>query len=181
MLHGEKITLRPIERDDLKQFHRLEQGVDLVTLADGDWKPYSLEAMEKRYDSRHENTQREYTSFVIEAEGRIIGDTNLHHLDRLHGTAALGIAIYEPDCVGKGYGRDAIRTLLRWAFENQNWRRIWLETIAVNERAIRAYRACGFIEEARLRQAAFYEGGFVDIVVMGVLRSEWEAHQRSPG
>lgn len=66
---------------------------------------------------------------------------------------------------------------LGWAFRVQNWRRVWLTTLACNERAIRAYRKLGFVEEGRLREHAFFAGEYVDELQMGMLRSEWQAHQ----
>ena len=52
---------------------------------------------------------------------------------------------------------------------------MWLEVHAENERAIRAYRACGFAEEGRLREHAWLAGRYVDVIQMGILREEWEA------
>ncbi len=173
MLKGEKVTLRPLERDDLKRFHELQQDVELGILAFGHWAPFPMAALEKLFDKSLEG-DREKTWFAIEVDGKMIGDINLHGMDRRHSNAELGIAIYDRDCLGKGYGRDAIKTLLRWAFRIQNWYRIWLTTVSVNERAIRCYRACGFIEEGRLREHVFHDGTYVDLVMMGLLRSEWE-------
>jgi RimJ/RimL family protein N-acetyltransferase len=44
-----------------------------------------------------------------------------------------------------------------------------------NERAIRAYRACGFVEEGRMREHVWLAGRYVDNVIMGVMREEWKA------
>lgn len=176
MLKGDKVTLRAIEREDLRRLWDLERdNVDLVIMADDVWEPKSFEVYEKRYAKHLED--REQTRFVIEADGKIIGYANLHGLDRLLGMAELGISIYDRDYLGKGYGRDAIKVLLNWAFRYHNWRRIWLETLATNERAIRAYKACGFVEEGRLREATFYDGKYADMIVMGLLRAEWEVRQ----
>ena len=178
MLKGEKVTLRATEREDVKRLWELDRdNVDLVILGDSIWQPRPLAAFEKWYDKHIENP--EHTWFVIEADGKIIGDINLHGLDRPHSTAELGIGIYDRDYLGKGYGRDAINVLLRWAFRVHNWRKIWLETVAINERAIRAYKACGFVEEGRLREQSFHNGQYVDVVLMGLLRHEWEAQQSS--
>ena len=173
MLRGEKVVLRAVEREDLKRLQELEQNVDLVVLADGAWSPMPLAASEKHFEKHLEDEER--SRFVIEVDGTVIGGTGLHFRSRRDGTAALGIGIFDPAHVGKGYGRDAIRVLLDWAFRIQNYRRIWLDTLASNERAIRAYRACGFAEEGRLRQHYYYDGAYHDAVVMGILRSEWEA------
>ncbi len=55
-----------------------------------------------------------------------------------------------------------------------------LNPLAINERAIRSYRACGFVEEGRWREHYYHNGAYVDAVSMGLLRSEWEA-QRAAG
>jgi RimJ/RimL family protein N-acetyltransferase len=175
MLKGEKVCLRAVERDDLKRFHELEQEVDLVLLGDNQWQPVPLAKFEKDFDKHLDDEEKSW--FAIEVEGKVIGSIGLHHRHRRDGTSAFGIGIYDRDYIGKGYGRDAINVLLDWAFRIQNYRRIWLEALAVNERALNAYRACGFTEEGRLRQHAYFNGSYVDVVLMGLLRSEWETRR----
>jgi len=173
MLKGDKVILRAIERDDIKRFHELERNVELVLLAEDEWQPKPLAAFEKEFekDLDHEN----HNSFAIEVDGKLIGGCGLHHSRRRDGSTEFGIGIYDPEYIGKGYGSDAIRTLLRWAFQIQNWRRVQLRTLACNERAVRAYQKIGFVEEGRLREHVFFQGRYVDELVMGLLRSEWEA------
>jgi RimJ/RimL family protein N-acetyltransferase len=173
MLKGEKVTLRAVERDDLKRLHELNRNVELVVLADDAWRPVPFASYEKGFDKHLDDEDKSW--FVIEVDGVVIGEIGLHGKDRRAGSTEFGIGIYDPDYVGKGHGPDAIRVLLRWAFHSQNWRRVWLETIVPNERAIKAYRAWGFREEGRLREQAFVNGEYVDVVLMGLLRSEWEA------
>ena len=173
MLKGDKVILRAVEREDMKRFHELERNVDLVLLGDGLWQPVPLAAFEKDFDK--DLDQEEKSFFAIEVDGVLIGGCGLHHRNRRNSSTQFGIGIYDPEYIGKGYGRDAIRTLLRWAFHTQNYRRVWLETLACNERAIRSYKSLGFVEEGRLREHAFFEGRYVDDVMMGLLRSEWEA------
>jgi diamine N-acetyltransferase len=173
MLKGEKVTLRAIEREDLKRLHELERDVELTMLGGDEWQPTPLAKFEKDFDKRLD--EEEHARFVIEADGKIIGGCGLHHRNRRQGTSQFGIGIYDREYVGKGYGRDAINVLLDWAFRIQNYRRIWLETLAVNERALRSYRACGFVEEGRLRDHAYFDGAYVDVVLMGLLRPAWDA------
>lgn len=175
MLRGEKVTLRAIEREDLKTIHQLERDLELVLLADGSWQPIPLATIEKGFDKDIESEDRSW--FIIEVDGKVIGTVGLHHRDRRVQTAALGIAIYDREYLGRGYGRDAINTLFTWAFQIQNYRRIWLETWATNGRAIRCYQALGFVEEGRLREHAYYNGEYFDVVQMGLMRSEWDARR----
>lgn len=183
MLKGEKVTLRAVERDDLKTIFELKKNLELTLLADGSWQPEPLEQWQKQFDKHLE--ERERNDFVIEVDGKVIGEIGLHHCHRRDGSTQFGVAIFDPDYLGKGYGADAIETLLRWAFQIQNWRRVWLQTLSVNERAIRSYRRLGFVEEGRLREQVFFDGRYLDLVQMGMLRGEWEARRdketRRPG
>jgi RimJ/RimL family protein N-acetyltransferase len=173
MLKGEKVTLRSVERDDLKRLHELERDVELMLLGDGDWQPVPLAAFEKNFDKYLETEEKDW--FVIEVDGKVIGSIGLHHKNRRDGSSQFGISIYDRAYLSQGYGREAVQLLLDWAFRVQNYRRIWLDTLATNERAIRSYRACGFVEEGRLRQHFYHDGEYVDAVLMGLLRNEWDA------
>jgi len=174
MLRGEKVVLRALEREDLKRLHELASNVDLEMLASGAWEPWSLAAEEKDFEKHLEDQDK--ADFAIEANGKVIGTTGLHRWrNRRAGVASLGITIYDREYLGKGYGRDALNVLLDWSFRIQNFRRIWLETLASNERAVHSYQAVGFRVEGRLRQHEYHDGAYEDVLVMGILREEWEA------
>jgi RimJ/RimL family protein N-acetyltransferase len=64
---------------------------------------------------------------------------------------------------------------LDYGFRYLGARRIALTTHAKNERAIRCYLACGFVEEGRPRQVVWIEGEYTDLVDMSILREEWQA------
>ena len=159
MLKGEHVILRAVEREDLKRLHELSRNVELVVLADDYWSPTPFAAYEKGYEKYLDDEDKSW--FVIQVDGVVIGEIGLHGKNRRAGSTEFGIGIYDPEYVGKHYGRDAITVLLDWAFRIQNWRRIGLHTLATNERAIRAYRACGFVEEGRLRQQDYVDGQYV--------------------
>jgi RimJ/RimL family protein N-acetyltransferase len=178
MLNGDRVTLRAVERDDLQRLHELQGNVDLVVFGDGFWEPIPLAAFERQFEQAIEGQPRHW--FVIEAGGTVIGRIGLVQVSRLHGTAELGIEIYDPEYIGQGYGREAIALLLDWAFRIQNYRRIWLKTSAANQRALRCYQAAGFMEEGRMREQLYFDGRYVDSVFMGLLRREWQARRGEP-
>jgi RimJ/RimL family protein N-acetyltransferase len=88
--------------------------------------------------------------------------------------------IGEKEYWSKGYGTDAIRTLMRFAFERMNLNRVELSTFDFNERAQACYRKCGFVEEGRRREDRYIDGEYHDLIVMGILRYEWEALTAKP-
>jgi RimJ/RimL family protein N-acetyltransferase len=63
--------------------------------------------------------------------------------------------------------------MVGFAFVRLNLRRLHLQAIASNVGAIRAYEKAGFVVEGHQRQHAWVRGSYEDIVLMGMLRSEW--------
>jgi len=103
-----------------------------------------------------------------------IGFTGLFDLYWNHGDALVAIAIGEREYWGKGYGSDAMNTILRYAFQEMNLRRVTLIVFEYNPRAIRSYEKCGFVMEGRMRSMMQREGRRWDWLYMGILREEWE-------
>ena len=85
-----------------------------------------------------------------------------------------------PGLRGRGLGREVTRLVLSWAFEVLGAHRVQLEVLAGNRRAINCYLACGFRREGVRREAELYPDGWKDIVMMGVLCSEYAAHSPPP-
>jgi RimJ/RimL family protein N-acetyltransferase len=174
MLRGERVVLRAITREDipwLQQFY--EDTTYFMQRHDEPWEPQSLDRALARFEARLSAGATDGPHFAIEAAGRCIGDCLLHSLDDLSRICQLGIGIGDPDYRGKGYGREAVRLLLDYAFRIHNLRRVYLSVLASNTGAIRSYQSCGFIEEGRLRQHAWHLGSYDDVLYMGLLREEW--------
>lgn len=178
MLFGEKVTLRALRRDDLPRLCEFNNDVE-VELAGGGDPPYpqSLERLQAEFDAGIGQSGRDDTSFALVADGEFTGTCALFSFNAAAQTCSLGITIGDRAYWGRGYGRDAVRMLLDYAFRLRNVRRVHLTVNGNNERAQRAYRACGFVEEGRLRQHVWSDGQFIDLVHMGILRDEWIAQQ----
>ncbi len=86
----------------------------------------------------------------------------------------MGIGLGERKYWSKGYGTDAMRIILRYAFTELNLHRVSLDTFEYNPRAIRSYEKAGFKIEGRVRQLLNREGRRWDVIYMGILREEWE-------
>ncbi|OGO21610.1 MAG: hypothetical protein A2Y54_10200 [Chloroflexi bacterium RBG_16_51_16] len=87
----------------------------------------------------------------------------------------IGIAIGDRDRWGKGFGTDAIRLLVQYAFLELNLRRVTLGVNAYNARAIRSYEKVGFVREGVFRGDVKRENQRFDSLMMGLLHEEWLA------
>ncbi len=174
MLRGEKVTLRAIARDDLPRLWAFRNDLEVELAGGGDPpSPVPIERLQNDFDKEVSDPPRDKTEFAIEADGECIGSCGLFEIDENSRQAELGIVIGDIEYWGRGCGREAVSLLLDYAFRQRNLRRVWLEVHSENERAIRAYRACGFIEEGRMREHMWLAGRYVDSVLMGVLRRDW--------
>src|SRR5690606_6936574 len=97
-----------------------------------------------------------------------------HAVDR---SAVLGIMIGEKTHWNRGYGTDAIMTMLAYGFDALNLHRIELTVSEDNARGIACYRKCGFVEEGRLRQNRFARGRYWDSLLMSVLAEEFRTRR----
>jgi diamine N-acetyltransferase len=174
MLKGSNVLLRPLRDDDFDAWYAImAANVEVSLMAVGSWYPYTTEAARNRWQGVLHASPDDRFWFGIDVDGALIGTASLKDIDRRSQHAWLSIALNGAR-LGQGYGRDALQTLLRWAFTIQNFRRISLETWATNERALRSYRAVGFVEEGRMREVIWVDGRYVDVIQMGVLRREWQ-------
>lgn len=112
-------------------------------------------------------------AWVVEHEGQLLGEIHLDGVDPHDARARLAVGLYDPARLGMGLGREAVRLVLAHAFGPLGLHRVGLRVIAFNTRAIRCYRACGFIEEGREREAARVGGAWHDDIIMGVLAQEF--------
>lgn len=176
MLSGPRVTLRAIEREDLRRFWQFNNDLAVELAGGGDPPmPQAFARVEAEFERRWADGGRDGAVFAIQADGQVIGLCQLSNDNTTARTTELGIAIGDPRYWGQGYGREAVGLLLDYAFRHRNMQRVWLWCHAANERGIRAYRACGFVEEGRLRRHVWSDGQYDDAVYMGILRDEWEA------
>lgn len=113
--------------------------------------------------------------FIIRtlADDRLIGFTALWDFAWNHGDCFVSIGIGDPAYRGKGYGAEAMKLTLRYAFTELNLRRVTLFVFEYNQRAIRSYEKAGFVREGEIREAMLRDGRYWKWIVMGVLREEW--------
>lgn len=173
MIQGKLVRLRSIRRADLPRQVEFNNDLEVELAGGGDPPtPQSLERLESEYDQESAKGGRDGPSFGIEADGQFIGQCALFNFDAIARTSEIGITIGDRKYWGRGYGREAIALLVEYGFMQRNLRKVWLHVHAGNLRAQRAYLACGFAEEGRLREHVWSNGKYDDLLVMGLMVGE---------
>lgn len=180
-IEGKKVILRAYERDDVRAMWDAAQSPDGRGEQLRDWlkPPRSLEEMQREFDRNAADPPRDVIEFIIQAEGRPVGDIDLFRIDQRNRTAMVGIGIWSAADRGKGYGYDALVAICRWAFDHLNLHRIELGAHPDNAPALHIYEKCGFVLEGRRREHHFEDGAWGDEVIMGLLRTDFDRAQKA--
>lgn len=93
---------------------------------------------------------------------------------RHHRNTNIGISIAS-EYQRKGYGSEAIKWILNFAFQMAGLHRVGIGSFSYNPGALKLYERLGFVYEGREREAVWYDGGWHDLVFFGMLEGEWRA------
>lgn len=179
MMIGERVRLRAIELDDLPRYvdwlndPDVQRGIERHL-------PLSLAEEQSWFGAMMAGPPAERSLAIEVQEGqgwRHIGGIGLMRLDPVAHQAEVGLHIGDRSCWGKGYGAEAMRLMMRHAFDTLNLDRLYLRVYEENHRAHDLYRRLGVQEEGRLRQGHYRDGRYWDTIWMGILCAEWKGKE----
>ena len=179
MIYGDRIRLTAIERADLPLFvewlndPEVRHGLQL-------YLPMSMASEEIWFENmlKRDSDTQPLSIEAREGDGWVkIGNLSFFDINpRIH-SAEVGIMIGNKKYWNKGYGTEAMTLLLKHGFETLNLNRIMLVVYADNPRAIRCYEKVGFVFEGEMREARYSDGAYHNVLIMSVLRSEWDQRE----
>ena len=177
MIDGNLVRLRPIRRSDLPYLRAWHDDPEVMR----HWGQSCPLVREDQFEDDLAGRfarfgESGYFALVPKepADAPPIGRLEWEGLDRLNRSAEVMILIGDPAYWGRGFGTDALVTLLRYLFQVQGLNRVTLMVLSWNERAIRSYEKAGFVIEGVLREDVYDDGRYHDQTVMGILRREFD-------
>jgi RimJ/RimL family protein N-acetyltransferase len=142
-------------------------------------RPMSAAIIKKQYEKLEKQIEesRNLYHFMIraKADDRLIGTAAVQRIEWANGNAFLRLGIGAAEDRGKGYGTQALRMLLRFAFAELNLFRVSAMVPEYNETAIALLEKFGFMQEVCRRKALERDGRRWDLYVFGLLKDEWQS------
>lgn len=175
LFHGELVRLTAPTPEDIPTITRWYHQSDLPRLYDATPAYPRSEAHWRKW-LEDENADKNTFLFAIrplESEP-LLGIVDISGISWPHGNGWIGIAIGNAANQGKGYGYDAMQLILAFAFQELNLHRVQLTVFEYNIPAIRLYEKLGFTHEGAHRQFLQRDGQRYDMLLLGLLRHEWE-------
>ena len=145
-------------------------------------RPMSAAIIKKQYEKLEKQVEEDKNlyQFMIRAkdDDRLIGRAAIQWIEWTNGNAWLHLGIGSTQDQRKGYGSQALGMLMRFAFAELNLFRLSVRIPEYNQAAIALFNKFGFVEEIRRRQALDRDGRRWDLMVFGLLNSEWQSQAK---
>ena len=174
-LLGKKITLKQMTSSDLDTFAKIEGEKRSLLLANDEIPfPHTLEDHTAFFNSISGKKEEFIFGIYDNMSKELLGSCGVYAVNWINSTCSVGISISEK-YHGKGFGSDAMQTLISFIFNYININKVKLQVFSFNKSAIRSYEKCGFTKEGVLRNEIFRFGQFLDVYLFGLMREEWHS------
>lgn len=163
LIYGKIIVLRAVEEADNSMLLSLINDPDTEMMLGGSSWPVSEAEQLKWFE--HQEKSRDILRCIValQEDSKAIGTIILSDIDQKNATGHIHIKMSKDGGRGKGYGTDAVNTLVQYAFDELRLNCIYANILSYNEASIKLFERCGFKRDGVLRQRVFKKGQFIDL------------------
>ena len=175
-LQGKLLYLAAMEREDCKKVYE-DFEYDFDNPTEPLYIGYSVEKSNEWFDEIQKlqgNTHIRLGIFLN--DGTVIGDVALQDIDNKNRSCSVGMGITKIEYRNKGYGKEAVKLILDYGFNNIGLERIAANTLEINISAQKSLEKAGFILEGKERKAVYFGGRRYDRYNYGLLAEEYNGN-----
>lgn len=171
VLHGETIRLEPVGPQHVAAAVAALDDAEVTRLT-GSHATFTADQVEAHLRAMMARDDRADWSIVRTADDRYVGEAVLNQFDPDNESANFRIWVGWPENRQRGYGTQATRLVVGYAFDTVGLHRVDLEVYSFNPRAQHVYEKAGFRVEGRKRDALRWDGQWYDAIVMSILATD---------
>ncbi len=171
-LEGERIYLSPMNVEDASTYTKWLNDFNVTDYLGASHKMTNVELERNYILNTNENTKHSF-AIIDKEKDLLIGNCGFVKLDPFRRIAEIGIFIGEEEYRNNGYGPEALKLLIDYGFNYLNLNNIMLKVFSFNERAIKAYKKCGFKEFGKRHNTITIKNESYDDIYMEILRSDY--------
>jgi RimJ/RimL family protein N-acetyltransferase len=165
-MNGKKVFLRPIIRDDIVHFNLWKNDENVYKYLGGGYQPISIHQQEKWMDSLMNMTDQDRRFTICDLNEKPVGMIGLYNINWIHRVCEIGVFIGDKASVGKGYAKEACKSLERYAAKYLNIRKIRLNVVSENDAGIALWNSLGYKKIGEYKKERFIEGRYTDLTLM---------------
>lgn len=174
MIEGEKVVLRPITKADASAEYlswlnddEVIKGLETVK------KPYTMAMLEDYIDGVLKNPAAHMFMIFDKKTNKAIGTSKVHNINTAQGTCNLGMIIGDKSYWRGGYGSDALRTTIGYAFNTLGIRKICESVYSNNPAALLMDMKIGFVVEGVQKEQVLVDGKYIDKIIIALFARDW--------
>lgn len=172
-LEGERIYLRDVNLDDANEdYYRWINDPDVTKYTEIRFYPQSIEDIKEYVEQKSKSRDSIFLAIVLKENNKHIGNIKIHRINWIHRHAEVSILIGEKSYWGQGIGTEAISLITEYAFNTLNLNKLFAQCYANNVRPIKAFGKAGFEKEASIKQHYFFQGKYVDGVMLSIINQK---------
>jgi len=176
-LEGERIYLRDVWPSDVNDaYHRWMNAPEVTRFLESRFHAHSIEGLRDYVEGKRGDRDNVFLAIVLKDRDRHVGNIKLGPINWFHRFADIGIMIGEKDCWGKGYAGEAIKLLVDHAFAELNLHKLTAGCYSTNQGSVKAFQKVGFEIEGVRKKYFYCDGGYVDHILMGMLKPETDTN-----
>lgn len=179
---GECVYLRPLEVEDVTDKYlqwmndeSIARYIPTMSL------PGTRKAVMDYVESQVNNSDVMFFAIIEKSTGNHVGNIKLGPVNWRDRRAEYGRIIGEAEARSNGYGSEAVRLLLQYAFNTLNLRKIYANCIQNNAAAIRSNEKNGLAVETILKEYIYVQGVYEDVVMMSITQDHWRSLLKKTG
>lgn len=177
LLYGPRVRLTALSREDLPTLARWQGDAAFLRLLDArPAAPKTEDELAEWLQSQQQSPNNYVFAVRPLASDELLGYVELDGILWAHGTCGIGVAIGDPARRGQGYGTEATRLALAFAFDELNLHRVTFTAFSYNQPSLALAEKLGFQREGAFREFLQRDGQRHDLVLFGLLRHEWASH-----
>lgn len=161
-IKGKRVVLRAIEPIDNPMLLAMINDAETEYMVGG----WSFPVSQRNQEEWTADLQSDMHTLrcAIDVDGNAVGVVMLTEIDYKNGNAEVHIKLAIDSARGKGYGTDALSTLVEYAFTELRLKCVFARISQHNEASQRLFKKCHFNEEGIMRCRLFKKGKYIDVV-----------------
>ena len=175
IIKGKNVSLRAIELEDADMLRQMMNDSEVESMMWG----YSFPVSKHNQIAWINSLENDKSTFraIIDVDGLGIGTIILSDIDMNNGNAEIHIKLADVNMRGKGYGTDAVKALIVYAFNELRLNCVCCRVHADNMASQKMFLKCGFKQEGVLRSRVFKNGIYHDFNQYSILKSDIEVSE----
>ena len=167
--------LREIQKSDLEIINKWRNDNSLIDNLGSPFRYINIDVDYEWYEHYLKNRNNNVRCAIVSIndEKKILGVVSITNIDFVNRCAEFHIMIGDKENRGKGLGYFATLEMLNHAFCNLNLNRVELGVLETNLIAQKLYEKVGFKKEGIKRNAIYKNGGFLNLIMMAILKDEF--------